>query len=155
MCKIMTLSLRRAKSDDLSAILAMARAFHAEDGHALDAPGEAAIAVLIATPELGRLWLIEDNGDTIGYVALCFGFSIEYGGRDAFIDDLYIVPDARGRGLGGTAMQLVAQDARASGCLALHLEVMDENSGATRLYERHGFANRGSRLMSRRMEALT
>lgn len=148
----MGVSLKLAGAADLACLLDFARDFHAEDGHALDAPGETAIAMLVERPEVGRLWLIVQAGRVIGYVALCFGFSIEYGGRDAFIDDLYIVPDARGRGAGNDAMRLVSAEARELGCLALHLEVMDENDGAARLYQRHGFGNRGSRLMTKRLE---
>ena len=148
----MSISLRLADPADLPRLLALAQAFHAEDGHALDARGEAAMAALLADTDKGRLWLIVAAGEPVGYAALCFGFSIEYGGRDAFIDDIYVVPEARGKGIGSRILDLVCAAARDCGCLALHLEVMEDNAGAARLYERHGFRDRSSRLMSLRME---
>ena len=49
---------------------------------------------------LARAWLIREGGRVVGYAVLGLGFGIEYGGADAFVDDLYLVPEARGRGLG-------------------------------------------------------
>ena len=62
--------------------------------------GAAAIGMIARGHPLGRAWLIEEAGQTIGYAVLGLGFGIEYGGADAFVDDLYLVPTARGRGLG-------------------------------------------------------
>jgi len=36
---------------------------------------------------MGRVWLIQYQGQVIGYVILTLGYSLEYGGRDAFIDE--------------------------------------------------------------------
>jgi ribosomal protein S18 acetylase RimI-like enzyme len=79
------------------------------------------------------------------------GYSIEYGGRDAFIDDLYLVPEARGRGLGARVMDFVEEQALMLGVKALHLEVEIANDRAYGLYRRRGFAESGRRLLSKRL----
>ena len=56
-----------------------------------------ALAQLLADPTLGRAWLLPGCA---GYLILTFGFSLEYGGRDAFIDEFFIAAPHRGRGLG-------------------------------------------------------
>jgi GNAT superfamily N-acetyltransferase len=81
-------------------LLAMARAFHFEDGHPLTPDGEAAVEQIARGAPLVRAWIILEAAQMIGYVVLTLGYSIEHGGRDGFIDDLYLIPEARGGGRG-------------------------------------------------------
>ena len=67
---------------------------------------------------------------------------MEFGGRDAFIDEFFLVPGARGRGLGANVLDQVISEAAAGGTVALHLEVAGHNVTALRLYERRGFSPR-------------
>lgn len=136
---------------DLDALLALARAFHAEDGHALSQAGAGALAAVAAGEPLARCWLVRRAGVAVGYVVLSLGFSIEHGGRDGFIDDLYLVPAARGLGIGRALLAFAAAEAERLGIRMLHLEVEPGNERAHRLYRRNGFAESGRRLMSRRL----
>lgn len=141
--------VRPATRDDLDGLLRCARAFHEEDGHPLPPEGEAAIAALLdADSPYGRVVVLDANGEITGYAALCFGYSIEFGGRDAFVDDLYVAPALRQHGYGKRLMERLAQTAEAEGCRALHLEVFAGNSMAG-WYRSLGFAPRGN-LMSKR-----
>ena len=96
-----------------STLLELARAFHAEDGHPLTDRGATAIGLIARGHPLGRAWLVRENGALVGYAVLGLGFGIEYGGADAFVDDLYLVPEARGRGLGEAVMARLEEEARA------------------------------------------
>ncbi|MFO1070562.1 MAG: GNAT family N-acetyltransferase [Geminicoccaceae bacterium] len=145
------LSLRPVGPGDRDRLVGLARAFHAEDGHPLDDGGEAALAALCAGEPFGRGWLAEADGAVVGYVVLSLGFSVEFGGRDGFVDDLYLVPPARGRGLGGALLERLVDEAQALGVRTLHLEVEPDNGRAEALYARHGFARSPRRLMSRRL----
>jgi ribosomal protein S18 acetylase RimI-like enzyme len=78
----------------------------------------------------------------IGYLVLTIGYSLERGGRDAFIDELYVRPQWRGVGLGTLAVATAEVAARRLGVRAVHLEVDTSNERARRLYERIGFAVR-------------
>ena len=132
-------------------LLDLARAFHAEDGHPLSERGAAAIGLIAGGHPLGRAWLIEEAGQCVGYAVLGLGFGIEYGGADAFVDDLYLVPEARGRGLGSAVLALLEAEARALGLAALFLVVDPENQPARRLYDRAGFAGTHWLLMAKRL----
>jgi ribosomal protein S18 acetylase RimI-like enzyme len=139
-------------------LLALARAFHAEDGHPLDAGGERAVAETCAGHPLARGFLIREApaaatlaGRTVGYCVLTLGYGIEYGGADVFLDDLYLVPEARGRGLGGPVMAAVEEEARRLGARAVHLVVAPDNERAQRLYRRSGFAGSDWRVMTKRL----
>jgi ribosomal protein S18 acetylase RimI-like enzyme len=85
----------------------------------------------------------------VGYAVLLFGYSLEYRGRDAFVDDVYLAPARRGRGLGRTVLEQVESAARELGVRALHLEVERENAAAQALYRRRGFRDTERLLMTK------
>jgi len=134
-----------------AAFLEMVRAMGDEDGHPVDAGGEAAVAALAKEDPFARAWLLRDaaTGPVLGYVVMTLGFSIEYGGRDAFIDELYIVPSARGQGIGTAVLEFAVEEARKLGVKALHLGVMRGNDRARELYRRNGYTPVGYDLMNK------
>ncbi len=82
---------------------------------------------------------------------LGLGFSVEYGGVDGFLDDLYIVPEWRDRGLGSAVLGLLDAEARRLEVRAIHLEIMPGNDRAEGLYRRRGFRPSGRALYSKRL----
>jgi ribosomal protein S18 acetylase RimI-like enzyme len=147
----MDISFDLAREADVETLLDLARAFHAEDGHPLDAAGEAAVARVAEGEPLARGWVARLDGNPVGYVVITVGFSIEYGGRDGFIDDLYLAPEVRGRGLGRRMLEFALMQATLLGIGTLHLEAETSNDAATRLYRSAGFETTGRSLMRRRM----
>jgi ribosomal protein S18 acetylase RimI-like enzyme len=136
---------------DGDTLLRLARAFHAEDGHSLDAAGEAALLQIIAGEPLARAWLLRRDGRALGYVVVTIGYSVEYGGRDGFIDDFYLAPEARGEGLAAQLLDFAMAQAALLGIRTLHLEADVGNERATRLYRHAGFEENGRRLMRRHL----
>ena len=112
-----------------------------------DATALAAVAAMFADPALGRAWLIAFDGRPVGYVILTFVHSIEFGGRCGFVDEFYVEPPARGRGVGRRALDLVAAAAADLGVRMLLLEVSPQNERAAKLYASAGFGPRKYRLM--------
>ena len=142
--------VRAALPQDAAAVIACARAFHAEDGHPLPTQGADALTMLVAGPSSDGCVFVLASGETVlGYAALCFGYSVEFGGRDGFVDDLYVAPEMRRRGHGTALYRAAECEARARGCRALHLEVMPGNS-AEAWYRALGYVGRGGTLMSKR-----
>ncbi|MFI5021466.1 MAG: GNAT family N-acetyltransferase [Alphaproteobacteria bacterium] len=142
-----------AREADVDALLGMARAFHVEDGHPLDTRGEAAVVRVAKGEPLARAWIARIGREAVGYVVVTLGYSIEYGGRDGFIDDLYLVPELRGRGLGRKMLAFTLSQAAQLGIGTLHLEVETSNDQATRLYRSAGFEATGRSLMRLRVRA--
>jgi GNAT superfamily N-acetyltransferase len=97
---------------------------------------------LLEDARLGRTWFIHEKGPPCGYLTLCYGYSLELGGRDAYVDELYIRESHRGRGLGTRALEAACHEARGEGVRALYLEVRQDNTKAQRYYERLGFERR-------------
>ena len=136
--------LELADESHLDVLLPLVRAYHRfEEVVMSDAERAVAVAPLLQDESpLGRIWLVRRRGEVAGYGALCFGYSIEFGGRDAFVDEFYIAENARGRGLGSRVMDLLKSEAARLGIVALHLEVGRSNTRAIRLYEKWGFRPR-------------
>jgi ribosomal protein S18 acetylase RimI-like enzyme len=134
---------------DRAALEAMVRAYYAEDCLPFEERRQGAgIDALLDGDPLGLAWLVRHGGATVGYVVLTLGFSLESGGRDGFIDELYIVPGARGRGIGARILALVDHEATVRGLKRLYLEVSHDNP-AQRLYRRAGFADHARHLLSK------
>jgi len=132
---------RIATQGDLPAVLAMMRAFYVEDRlHFDDVATPRAVSTLLADPGCGALLLLGADG-TDGYLALTRGFSLEQGGHHALLDELYIAPPARGRGLGAQALEIASAQARVWGVAVLRLEVHHHNPRAKALYLRAGFVD--------------
>ena len=110
-----------------------------------------ALGELWQDPRHGGVWLARAGDEPIGYAILCCGFSLEHRGRDAFVDELFVRPGWRDRGLGGRLLDALEADCRERGISALHLEVDDDNAAGARLYLRRGFADPGRRLLTRRL----
>jgi ribosomal protein S18 acetylase RimI-like enzyme len=135
--------LTAARPADIEALLPFMREYCEFDRLGFDAHrARRAMLALLSDERLGRVWFIEDAGQLCGYLALCYGYSLELGGRDGYVDELYIRVPFRGRGLGTRALEVACEAARADGVVALYLEVRQDNVEAQRYYERMGFERR-------------
>lgn len=150
----MSAALRAAVAEDIPRLVDLMREFYAESQYALDADrADRVFAQLLADDRLGRVWLVEQDRSTVGYVVVTFVFSMEYGGLNALVDDLFIQPTSRHQGLGRTAISQVIESCRARGVRAMHLETEPANGAAMRLYRRVGFKENGRQLMTLRLDA--
>jgi diamine N-acetyltransferase len=146
------ITFREAVRADEAALLRMMRKLAEQEPGALvfhESVARGALHEFLANPQLGRVWLVMEKQKTAGYVVLTLGFSFEYHGRDAHIDELYIEPEHRRKGLGRQAMQFVAERAREMGVHAVHLEVDHGNDPALELYRRAGYEDHDRYLMTK------
>ncbi len=100
------------------------------------ADNEALFANGLDTPGLVVL-VVESDGTPVGNVV--FGCRERHGRRQAFLYDIEIRPEHRGRGLGTRAMALLQDEARALGLERIELNVFGGNEGARRLYRSLGY----------------
>jgi len=147
----MTATIRPAVIADGLAVLSFARAFWVEDGMPATPDQVRALHELVAGSPAGAIYVIETGGDAVGCAILTWGYSVEFAGPDAILDEIYITPSARGRGLGSEAIAMLENAARAHGCGAMHLEVFRDKPAQARLYERLGFEDRKSIFMSKHL----
>jgi ribosomal protein S18 acetylase RimI-like enzyme len=146
------ITFQAADASARDTLLGLMQAFYAEEGLPYDrAALSAALLPLLAGSPFGRIWTLHFEGAVIGYVALTLGYSLEFGGPDAFVDELYVRPAHRRQGAGRQALEFVAAAARALGARALSLEVNRANRGAQALYRRAGFEDLDRCLLTRRL----
>src|SRR5262245_46730150 len=93
-----------------------------------------ALSRLLADDSLGRA-LIADEG----YALLTWGFDLEFGGRDAFLTEIFVRPESRRTGAGRALLEAVLRAAREAGAGAVHLGVYPDNDAALALYRAAGF----------------
>jgi ribosomal protein S18 acetylase RimI-like enzyme len=145
-------SLAPATAADIPSLLAWMQDFYAHERIPFDpVASERALRELIDNPAFGRVFTLMDDGAAVGYAAVALGFSLEFGGRSAFLDELYVRPASRGLGIGTRALRLLQEACRGLGARSLALEVGLGNAGATGLYRREGFSTIGRQLMTRRL----
>ena len=141
--------IRPAAAPDVPTLVALMTAFYAEADFPLPAaPAARAFQALLADPRLGGAWLAEVDGEAVGHAVLTVSFSMEYGGLRGFVDDFYVRPAARARGVGLALLGAVRSACAARGVRALHVEVGPENATARRLYARAGYVESGHLLLS-------
>lgn len=139
------------RPDHIPDLLQMMADFYKIDGYPFDYPlTHKNFTEFLQKEHLGRGWLILHQDLIIGYLLLCFGFSFEFGGRDAFLDELFIKEAFRGKGAGTAAVEFVSSEAPKHGVKALHLEVELTNEKAFSLYRKKGFKEHQRRLMTLR-----
>ncbi|HTB73076.1 MAG TPA: GNAT family N-acetyltransferase [Polyangiaceae bacterium] len=100
---------------------------------------EPAVRTLLSSPDLGVVHYILEAGEVRGYFVLTWGFDLEWNGRDAFLTELYILAQSRGRGIGRHVLPQIEELAERHGARALHLMVRPENEPAVALYQGAGY----------------
>lgn len=140
---------RPAALPDVTSLVALMRAFYAESGYPLpEAQAARTFEHLITAPHLGAVWLLEADGQPAGFVVLTVSFSMEYGGLRGFVDDLFVAPAFRRRGLATLGVDAVKRACAARGVRALLVETSAANEAALAVYRRAGFSDSGRLLMT-------
>ncbi|MEX0284042.1 MAG: GNAT family N-acetyltransferase [Paracoccaceae bacterium] len=149
----MSAALHLAKPEHLDQIVTLVAAFHEEEGIAQeDDSRRAALTPLLEGSPYGAIYIIGPTRAPIGYVIVTFGWSVEFGGMDGFVDEIYVRPRVRGRGIASEVLLELPKALAGAGLTALHLEVDRENETAQRLYTRTGFRPRDRyMLMTRKL----
>ena len=137
-------------STDIPDILLMMQQFNAIDHYPFDEiERRQNLELLLQQPALGKLWLIFNGEILAGYTFLGFGFSFEFKGRDAFVDELFVLPEFQGKGIGKVAIDFIIDESTKLGIKALHLEAEHHNERGLRLYRQKGFKDHNRFLLTK------
>jgi GNAT superfamily N-acetyltransferase len=131
---------RRAERIDVDDLLALVREYYEFDHIRFDeGMVRRGLTHLLSEPSLGEGWLITVDSELVGYFVLTYGFDVEFGGRQAFVTDLYLRPSVRRCGIGTAALGFIEEHLRRLGMSAYELQVERTNTPARAFYERSGF----------------
>ena len=135
--------LHLARPEDFDKLAPLVAAFHAHEGiEQSDETRRGALMPLLEGIPHGVAYLVGPRNAPVGYIVISFGYSVELGGIDGFVDEFFIRDKVRGRGMGSEVLMTLLPALREHGVKALHLEVDRENESAQRLYKRAGFEPR-------------
>ena len=131
---------RHALPEDAATVAALLDAFNREFD--TPTPGVAILQTrlesLLARDDVIALLVGEPAA---GVALLTLRPNVWYAGPVALLDELYVVPDLRGRGLGSELLAAAEAAARERGAELLEINVDGDDTGARRFYERHGYRN--------------
>ncbi len=139
------MAIRAAASADIPQLLALIRRYW--DFEAIvgfDALRiELVLQTLLApTGSAGAVWVAEQAGVLAGYLIVVRVTSIEHQGVMGEIDEFFVLPEARARGLGAALLAAAEAWLRQQGCVRLQLQLHKANRSARAFYERRGYAPR-------------
>lgn len=133
-------------------VLTMMHGLHSEDEAASPVDRSRfplTIDFFLANPSHGRIILFKEGIFVRGYALLVPYWSNEFGGPLVVVDELFVTPEARNRGIAGSFFRFLGQQ-RPFDAVALGLEVSPGNTGALRLYQSIGFSRRHNSLLTYR-----
>lgn len=150
---LMQIQLRPASKTDLPTLLPLVARYHDWEAiHQSESQRARAVSSLLEDASLGIIWLIWRGDNVIGYMAVCFCYSIEFGGRDSFLDEFFIDEPYRNQGFGKAALDLALRKLADADVRAFSLEVAKVNLCAQEFYLKCGFHHRDRySLMTRRL----
>lgn len=144
----MSISVRRAGPADLDELVTLAAGYCEDDGHDFDEMTvRAGFGPLLDDDRYGVVFVAELDGAIVGYGVVTIGWSIEVGGLDVVLDELYA--STKGRGVGTALLHQLEDDCRARGVKRIFLETELANEAARRLYGREGYTADTSIWMSK------
>lgn len=133
---------------DIEVITQMMQDFYVIDNYPMDVEvAKELFYEFISSENLGKSWLIYSESEIVGYIILTCIFSFEYGGKIAFVDELFIKETARGKGIGKEAIQFIQSEVPKLSLKLLYLEVEPHNENAQKLYLAHDFELHNRKLM--------
>lgn len=132
------------------------RFFHEEGFDTPAAAMRSSLGAMLGSPS-SAVFLAWLEGKAVGVATVTTSLGIEYG-RSAEMEDLYVLPEVRGRGIAATLTEAVCEWCRGEGVTAVLVTVTPEGEAAHGLldyYRRHGFANTGRVILERALNPTT
>jgi ribosomal protein S18 acetylase RimI-like enzyme len=135
------IQIRRAGGDDAAAIARLLHDFNRE--YSEPTPGvERLTEILGAMFEAGEVTVLLAGVGPDGLAALRFRTAIWTGQPEAHLQELYVVPGLRGRGIGRALLEASMTAAREAGATGIDLNTGETDTAARALYSSAGFTNR-------------
>ncbi len=107
----------------------------------------------IADPKLASGWIAVVRGEAVGYLLAVYVFSLEHLGLTAEIDEFFLLPSARGKGVGVALLRLAEAEFVRRGCTNVFLQLGKGNDAAHAFYRAHGYGEReGFDLLDKMLE---
>lgn len=145
----MATEIASMRLEDEADFIELTRAFYHHERFAFDpvASGRM-VRHLLSTPQAGAVYLARQDARAVGYLVLTHCYSLEFGGPFVLLDEIFVLPEAQGAGLGKRLIDTATTYCRDNGIGSLRLEVQKKNARAVDVYGTYGFHTDDRFLMS-------
>ncbi len=147
----MNVELGLARREDLPQLVALLGMLFSQEAEFVpdDAKQAAALGKILADETVGRLYVAREGARVVAMASLLYSISTAEGGLAASFEDLIVLPEHRGRGIGSALLRFMVEEARRQGVLRISLLTDATNTRAQALYAKAGF--RPSGMLSMRL----
>jgi ribosomal protein S18 acetylase RimI-like enzyme len=132
-------AIREATAADAPSVVALVHRFNVEDGNP---PGAMTIGdfrtLACAEPPRFRVLVADRDGQVLGYTLFYPSYDTEHGAKGCYVQDLYVLPEARRCGIGRALMTAVARACLADGGRYLFWNALQRNQAGRSFYRRIG-----------------
>jgi GNAT superfamily N-acetyltransferase len=101
----------------------------------------AALSAIVGDRNIGRIFVAREGERLVAMATLLYTVSTAEGGRAALFEDLVVLPECRGRGIGQALLGHVIAEAKKEGVKRLTLLTDGGNERAQALYRKLGFVD--------------
>ena len=141
-----------ATPSDINALIPLMKEYYAFDHLVfVEEKARATLHDMLNNASLGKIYFIRTHNELAGYAVMVFIHSLEFHGKAAFLDELYLRESARGKGVGKRVLEFLFDECRRLGIGTLRLEVTHSNTVAQAVYEKMGFETHDRNIMSKRV----
>lgn len=98
-----------------------------------------ALEMILSHPDIGKIFVCENDGEIIGMVSLLFTISTALGGKVAMLEDMVVSPQFHGKGFGKRLLAHAILEAKKLTCKRITLLTDTDNIKAHHFYEQFGF----------------
>jgi GNAT superfamily N-acetyltransferase len=135
----MAVTVREAATSDAAILVSLVHQFEKEEGKSA---ARLTVADVLAHGfgELAwfRVLIAEDAGRALGYALFYPSYDAEYAAKGLYLQDLFVLPDARRRGVGRALMTAVARACQTAGGCYLFWNALEANRAGRAFYRRIG-----------------
>ena len=139
----MNLTIERATAGDLEALLPLVTAYREFYEQRADAVRERALIARHLNTGTSTIFVARCDGDAVGFVQLFQTFSTVWLGPSLILEDLFVLPSARGAGIATKLLERALTYSRETSAVGMFLETAMDNHTAQRVYERAGWTREG------------
>lgn len=144
----MSIELRSAVADDETHCVALLSELKSATRSAPSLPLQDSFRQLL-TAERGEIILAVEGAEILGMATVSYNLAMRYGGEYCQLEELVVVPSARGKNIGGLLVQRTVDNARARGCAEMGLYLLETTEHNRPFYAKYGFQVIGTEMRQR------
>lgn len=136
-----TIEIVPATANDIPALCDLLAVLFAQEAEFTPdrARQQAGLQAILDAPEQGTILSARLGPKLVGMTILLYTISTALGGKVALLEDLVVMQEHRGQGIGSALLERAIQLAGQNACLRITLLTDSDNRSAQKFYQRHGF----------------